>query len=138
MAEGNDSGINPGSAYLDEGVGDAGIHNAWGLPAHVSLHGKFVAISGSELSRHLESLYGSGVRSVRVVVDVPGHRLVVMGKIYRSYNKQRGRTYYFIYPLGAAQATLRELYFRHRGNAAPNVKTPMPIIVVAIMPAGGT
>jgi hypothetical protein len=137
MANENDSGIKPVSARRNEVVGGTNHIDAWELPASVSLHGKFVAISGRELSRHLETLYESGVRSVRVIVDVPGRRLALMGTIYRYHNKQRGSTYYFIYPRDAAQVLLRELYFRHRGNASPNTKTPMPVVVVAVIPAEG-
>jgi hypothetical protein len=113
------------------------VGETWGFPASVAWYGNFVVITGRELSRRLESLYRSGVREVEVVVDVPGRRLVATGRIYRRYMKQRNRTYYFIYPRHAAQVLLRELYFMYRGDAAPNAKTPMPAVVVAIIPAEG-
>ncbi len=137
MPNDNDNEMKQVSTKCSERVGDTSNFNMWGLPASVSLHGKFVAIGGGELSKCLKSLYESGVRNVKAIVDVPGHRLTVTGKIYKNYNKQRGYAYYFIYPYGAAQILLRELYFKHRGNVSPNAKTPMPIIVVTITPTEG-
>jgi hypothetical protein len=107
--------------------------SAWGVPASVSQYGSnFVVISGPELSKQLEELYTSGVREVEVVVDVPGHRLVAVGKIYAL--RKRSTTYYYIYPHDAAQRLLRELYHKYRGDAPTGTKKPVPVIVVAIIP----
>ncbi len=106
--------------------------STWGIPASISLYGKnFVVISGPELSRRLKELYASGAREVEVVVDVPGHRLVAIGKIYVL--RKRNAIYYYIYPHDSAQRILRELYYRYRGNAPVGAKRPMPAIVVAVL-----
>jgi hypothetical protein len=105
------------------------------IPASVSLYSKnSVVISGPELSRRLEELYTSGVREVEVVVDVPGHRLVAVGKIYIVH--KRNTKYYYIYPHDAAQRLLRELYFKYRSGAPAGAKRPMPVIVLTILPRG--
>jgi hypothetical protein len=105
----------------------------WGIPASISWYGNYVVIGGRELSKRLEGLYLSGVREVEVVLDVPGQRLVVGGKIYK---RQRSHAYYFIYPKHSAQALLRELYFMHRGDAGRYAKRPIYAVVVAIVPVG--
>jgi hypothetical protein len=103
------------------------------IPASVSLYSKnSVVISGSELSRRLEELYTSGVREVEVVVDVPGHRLVAVGKIYVVH--KRNTKYYYVYPHDAAQRLLRELYYKYRSGAPTGAKRPVPVVVVAIIP----
>jgi len=110
------------------------IGGSWGIPVSISWYGNYVAIGGRELSRRLEELYLSNVREVELVLDVPGQRLVVEGRIYK---KQRSRTYYFIYPKHSAQRLLRELYFMHRGDVASYAKKPIHAVVVAIIPIGG-
>ena len=136
MAGNSNTGDEPAPVNRDKNVGGAERIETWGIPASVALYGKFVAISGRELSNKLETLYLSGVREVEAVVDVPGRRVMVIGKIYKRYKKDTGRTYYFIYPRHAAQVLLRELYFMYRGDAAPNTRNPLPVIVVVIMPRG--
>jgi hypothetical protein len=113
----------------------------WGIPASipasVSLYGKnFVVISGPELSRRLEELHASGVREVEIVLDVPGHRLMATGKIYVL--RKRNTVYYYIYPHGAAQRLLRELYYKYRNNAPAGAKKPMHAIVITILPRKGS
>ena len=135
MVSNDSTGAEPAPAR-DKNVGGAKRIETWGIPASVALYGRFVVISGRELSSKLETLYLSGVREVEAVVDVPGRRVMVIGKIYKRYKKDTGRTYYFIYPRHAAQVLLRELYFMYRGDAAPNTRTPLPVIVVVIMPRG--
>jgi hypothetical protein len=135
MVGNGNTGVEP-APVNDKNAGNAKRIETWGIPASVALYGRFVVISGRELSSKLETLYLSGVREVEAVVDAPGRRVMVTGKIYKRYKKDTGRTYYFIYPRHAAQVLLRELYFMHRGDAAPNTRTPLPVIVVMIMPRG--
>ena len=109
------------------------VGEPWEIPASVSWYGTYVAIGGRELSKRLEELYLSGVREVELILDVPGRRLGISGRII--YKRNKDRTYYYIYPKHPAQSLLRELYLKRRGNAEPYAKTPVPVVVVAIIPA---
>ncbi len=111
--------------------------SAVGVPAHISIHDRsYVAISGGRsLSDVLMPYYAAGVRYVEVVIDVEGQRLAAEAKIYRRTDKQSGRIYLWLYPLQPAQRLLREMLRRYRGDAPRHAKRPLPVTVLAVMPA---
>jgi hypothetical protein len=93
-----------------------------------------VGISGPKLAENLEVYYRAGVRQVEAVVLVAGQPLAVDGTINVRHDRRSGRTYLWLYPLQPAQSILRDLYLKHRGDAAPRAKKPMPIIVLTVRP----
>jgi len=101
----------------------------------VTVHdSNYVAISGRPLSDLLRAFYDAGVRHVVVVVDAAGRRLTAEAKVYRRTDKRSGHTYYWLYPLQPAQALLRDMLRRYRGDAPRNAKRPLPVTVLAVVP----
>ena len=108
---------------------------ATGVPAFVTVHdSNYVAISGRPLSDLLRAFYDAGVRHVVVVVDAAGQRLTAEAKVYRRTVRRSGHTYYWLYPLQPAQALLRDMLRRYRGDAPRNAKRPLPVTVLAVVP----
>jgi len=106
-----------------------------GLPAVVKQHDKnSVVIAGKRLGEMLEKLYNAGIRNVELTLEIDGRHIVVAGSVYRKINKHTGRSYYYIYPLGADQILLRERYLAFRGAAEPYSRTPLPVIVYSVVP----
>ncbi len=109
---------------------------AVGIPAVVTAHDRnYVAITGKGLSEILQAYYDASVQRVEVVIDVAGQKVAATGKIYKKINKQNGRTTYWLYPIYPAQALLRDMLRRYRGDAPRHAKKPLPITVLAVMPA---
>jgi hypothetical protein len=108
---------------------------AVGIPAVVTAHDRnSVAITGKNLSEMLQAYYDAGVQRVEVVIDVAGQKVAATCRIYQKTSKQAGRATYWLYPLYPAQALLREMLRRHRGEAPRKAKRPLPITVVAVVP----
>jgi hypothetical protein len=106
-----------------------------GLPAVVVSHSKdAVLISGERLGEVLEVYYSGGVRQVDVVIGLDGQQLVVTCSIHKKVDRRTGRVYCWLYPLGAGQHLLRERYKAFRGAAERYAKTPMPIVILTILP----
>jgi len=105
------------------------------LPAHVVVHDRrSVAIASSALADLLKSLYEAGLRDVVVVVEAAGQRLAVEASIYRKFDRRSGRIYHLLYPRQPAQSLLRDMLNKWRGNAPPDVKRPMPIVIYSVTP----
>jgi len=105
------------------------------VPAHIIMHAKdVVGISSSALAETLKQLYESNIRRVLVVAEVAGQRLVAEAVIYRRSDRRSGRTYFWLYPLQPAQALLRDVLRRYRGDAPHNAKRPLPITILAVAP----
>jgi hypothetical protein len=105
------------------------------IPAYIVSHEKnAVAISGPKLAEALTVYYKAGVRYVEAAVVVAGQPLLVDCTINVRINKQRNRAYLWLYPLQPAQALLRDLYHRYRGDAPRRVRKPMPVLILSIKP----
>jgi len=105
------------------------------VPAYVVSHEKnVVAISGPKLAEVLSVYYKAGVRRVEAAVIVGGQLLLVDCTIAVRHNKHRNRTYLWLYPLQPAQALLRDLYRKYRGETPPRTKKPMPVLVLSVKP----
>jgi hypothetical protein len=76
----------------------------------------------------------AGVDYIEVVVVVDGQALVADCKINVRRHKQRGRVYLWAYPLQPAQAFLREVYRRYRGETPRRVRKPVPVLILSIRP----
>ena len=106
-----------------------------GLSAVVKSHDKgAVVITGKRLNEILEKLHTIGITRIDLVVELDGRQIVISGSIYRKTDKRTGRSYYSIYPVGTDQVLLRSRYQAFRGNAEKYSKTPLPILIYAIVP----
>ena len=105
------------------------------IPAYLVLHEKHaVAISGPKLAEALAVYHRAGIRRVEAAVVAAGQPLVADCTIVARTNKQRNRTYLWLYPLQPAQALLRDLYHKYRSDAPRRARRPMPILVLSIRP----
>jgi hypothetical protein len=99
------------------------------------VHGKHaVGIKADGLADLLQTFYEAGVRRVQAIVDIAGQRLAIDAAIYRKIDKRRGRTLYWLYPLGTAQSLLRDLMYKHRASAPRGAKRPLPVAIFAVLP----
>jgi len=106
-----------------------------GVPAYLIIHDKgAVGIGGPKLSEILSLYHKAGVEYVEVVVVVDGQVVLADCKINVRRHKQRGKTYMWAYPLQPAQAFLREVYRRYRGEAPRRARKPMPVLILALRP----
>ena len=105
------------------------------MPAYLIIHDEgAVGIGGPKLSEVLSLYHRAGVEYVEVVVVVDGQVLVADCKINVRRHKQRGKAYLWAYPLQPAQAFLREVYRRYRGEAPRRARKPMPVLILSIRP----
>lgn len=105
------------------------------IPAYVFAHDKnSVGIGGRTLAEVLALYYKAGLRNVEAVVSVEGQIVVVKGKIYVRRDKQTDQCRCWLYPFQPAQAFLRDLYLRYRGEAPRRTRRPMPVLLLAIRP----
>ncbi len=105
------------------------------IPAHLVSHEKnVVAISGPKLAEVLDVYYKAGIRHVEVAVIAGGQLLLADCTITARHNKQRGRTYFWLYPLQPAQTLFRDLYRKYRGEAPRRVRKPMPVLILTVKP----
>jgi hypothetical protein len=100
------------------------------IPAYVIRHDKnSVVVGGEKLGEVLRQLYDSGFRHVEVLIEVAGRQVAVDATIYHKYDRRRGRTYWWLYPLQPGQAVLRALFDEYRRGAMPRAKRPLPVII---------
>ncbi len=105
------------------------------LPGHVVVQDRqSVAITCSALADFLGALYEAGIRNVVVAVEVAGQRLAVEASIYRKLDRRSGRVYHLLYPHQPAQSLLRAMLRKWRGDAPPDAKRPMPIMIYGVVP----
>jgi len=105
------------------------------IPAYLVSHEKHaVAISGPKLAEALAVYHRAGVALVEATVVAAGQPLVADCTIVARTNKQRNRTYLWLYPLQPAQALLRDLYHKYRSDAPRRAKKPMPVLIFSIRP----
>jgi hypothetical protein len=105
------------------------------IPAYLVSHEKnIVAISGSKLAEILAVYHRAGIRYVEVAVSVDGQLLLADCRINVRHNRQRNRTYWWLYPLQPAQSLLREVLRRYRGEAPRRARRPMPVLILAVKP----
>jgi len=105
------------------------------IPAYIVSHEKnVVAISGPKLAEVLDVYYKAGIRHVEAAVIAGGQLLLADCTIAARHNKQRSRTYFWLYPLQPAQALLRDLYRKYRGEAPRRARRPAPVLILAIKP----
>jgi len=105
------------------------------LPGHVVVQDKrSVAITCNALVDFLRALYEAGMRNVVVVLEASGQRLAVEASIYRKFDRRSGRDRHLLYPRRPAQSLLRDMLNKWRGNAPPDAKRPMPIIIHGVVP----
>ncbi len=105
------------------------------IPAFVISHEKnVVAISGPKLAEVLGVYYKAGIRHVEAAVIAGGQLLLADCTITARHNKQRSRTYFWLYPLQPAQTLFRDLYRKYRGEAPRRVRKPMPVLILTVKP----
>jgi len=105
------------------------------IPAYVISHEKnVVAISGPKLAAVLDVYYKAGIRHVEAAVIVGGQLLQVDCTIAARRNKQRNRTYLWLYPLQPAQTLFRDLYRKYRGETPRRARKPMPVLILTVKP----
>ena len=105
------------------------------IPAYLVLHEKHaVAISGPKLAEALAVYHRAGIRRVEAAVAAAGQPILADCTISIRVNRQRGRTYIWLYPLQPAQALLRDLYHKYRSDAPRRAKKPMPVLILFIRP----
>jgi hypothetical protein len=105
------------------------------IPAYIVSHEKnAVAISGPKLAEALAVYHRAGIRRVEAAVVAAGQPLLADCTISVRVNRQRNRTYLWLYPVQPAQALLRDLYHKYRSDAPRRAKKPMPVLILSIRP----
>jgi hypothetical protein len=105
------------------------------IPAYIVSHEKnVVAISGPKLAEALDVYYKAGIRRVEAAVIAGGQSFLIDCTIAARHNKQRNRTYLWLYPLQPAQTLFRDLYRKYRGDAPRRSRRPMPVLILALRP----
>jgi hypothetical protein len=105
------------------------------IPAYVISHERnVVAISGPKLAEVLEVYHKAGIHHVEVAVAIDGQLLLADCTIVVRHNKHRNRIYLWLYPLQPAQALLRDLYRKYRGDPPRRVRRPVPVLIFAVRP----